>query len=58
VHGKGYDIRSTYASYYVMGGGSIMRLKEILGHEDLQTTMIYATLSPENLHKDKDVVSF
>ena len=50
--------RSTYASYYVMNGGSIMRLKEILGHEDLQTTMIYATLSPVNLHEEKNIVAF
>ncbi len=53
-----HDLRSTYASYYVMGGGSLMVLKEILGHEDIQTTMIYATLSREVLHKDKNIVAF
>jgi site-specific recombinase XerD len=41
-----------------MGGGNHMALKEILGHEDIQTTMIYAALSKEVLHRDKNVVAF
>jgi integrase len=54
-----HDLRSTYASYYMMNGGSIMRLKEILGHEDIKTTIdSYAVLARENLHKDKNIVAF
>jgi len=33
-------------------------VETILGHEDLQTTMIYVTLSPENLNKEKRIVTF
>jgi site-specific recombinase XerC len=52
------ELLSTFASYYVMGSGSLMALKEMLGHENIQTTMIYATLSKEVLHRDKNIVAF
>jgi len=53
-----HDLRSTFASYFMMNGGNILELKEILGHEDLKTVLIYATLSREVLHKHKNVVGF
>jgi site-specific recombinase XerD len=53
-----HDLRSTFASYFMMNGGDILELKEILEHEDLKTVLIYATLSREALHKHKDVVGF
>jgi site-specific recombinase XerD len=53
-----HDLRSTFASYFMMNGEDILELKEILGHEDLKTVLIYATLSKEALHKHKDVVGF
>jgi site-specific recombinase XerD len=53
-----YDLRSTFASYFMMNEGNILELKEILGHEDLKTVLIYATLSREALHKHKNVVGF
>jgi integrase len=53
-----HDLRVTYASYFVMNGGDILTLKDILGHEDLKTIMVYATLSREALHKKKNVVGF
>jgi integrase len=40
-----HDIRHTYASHYVMGGGLIYDLKELLGHADIGTTMRYAHFS-------------
>ena len=48
----------TYASYYVMASSKLADLQEILGHEDPATVRIYATLSPEHLHKNKDLVGF
>ncbi|NRB42436.1 MAG: tyrosine-type recombinase/integrase [Pseudomonadales bacterium] len=46
---KTHVLRLSYASHFVMDGGSIMDLRKILGHENIQMTMIYADLSPEHL---------
>lgn len=43
-------LRHTFASHYVMDGGSLKALQEILGHEDIKTTMIYAHLAPDYLN--------
>ena len=37
-----------------MRGGDIYRLKEVLGHADIQTTMIYAHLRPEALRQEME----
>jgi len=42
-----HDLRHTFASHYMMRGGKIEALQEILGHEDIKTTQRYAHLSPE-----------
>ena len=42
-----HDLRHTFASHYIMRGGSLKALKEILGHEDIKMTMRYAHLSKE-----------
>jgi len=39
------------ASHAILKGVSIYEVKELLGHQDIQTTMIYAHLSPNTLHK-------
>ncbi|MDD0841497.1 phage integrase [Pseudomonas sp. Gutcm_11s] len=44
-------LRHTFASHFVMAGGDIRTLKDILGHSDITTTMIYAHLAPEHLDK-------
>jgi integrase len=48
-----HDLRHTFASHFVMRGGSIKDLQEILGHKSLTMTMRYAHLSQE--HKKKAV---
>ncbi len=58
IKGTFHDLRKTFASYYVMNGGSLARLMEILGHEDYETVQIYETLSPESLHRYKNIVGF
>jgi len=40
-----HDLRHTFASWYMMMGGSIWDLKGILGHSDIATTQKYAHLS-------------
>ncbi|WP_236715529.1 tyrosine-type recombinase/integrase [Pseudomonas sp. BMS12] len=44
-------LRHTFASHFVMAGGDLRTLKDILGHADITTTMIYAHLAPEHLDK-------
>lgn len=41
-------LRHTFASYFIMNGGSILSLKEILGHSDIKMTMKYAHLAPDH----------
>lgn len=42
-------LRHTYASLFMMSGGRLTDLREILGHKQISTTMIYAKLAPEHL---------
>ncbi|EBC0772214.1 site-specific integrase [Salmonella enterica] len=42
-------LRHTFASHFIMNGGNIVVLKELLGHANIQQTMIYAHFAPEFL---------
>ena len=42
------DLRHTFASWLAQKGVAIAVISEILGHADIQTTMIYAHLSPNS----------
>lgn len=42
-----HNLRDTYASWMVQRGVSLKVIQELLGHESIQTTMIYAHLAPE-----------
>lgn len=42
-------LRHTFASHFMMNGGNILVLKEILGHADIKMTMIYAHFAPAHL---------
>ncbi|MCB9073739.1 MAG: site-specific integrase [Bdellovibrionaceae bacterium] len=53
-----HDLRHTYASHFVMNGGSIYDLQKILGHTRGEMTMRYAHLSPDHLVNASNVVSF
>jgi integrase len=47
-----HDTRHHFASWFVMRGGSLQALKEILGHSSLTMTMRYAHLAPEHLRSE------
>jgi len=42
---KFHDLRHTFSSHFVMNGGDLMSLKEILGHSTLKMVERYAHLS-------------
>ena len=44
-----HDLRHTFASHYMMRGGNLYELKDILGHSDIKMTTRYAHLSPHHL---------
>jgi integrase len=47
-----HDLRHTFASRYVMRGGSLPALQQILGHATLTMTMRYSHLSPKHLREE------
>lgn len=46
-----HDLRHTYATKYLLGGGDINTLKEILGHSDISTTGRYLKTPTEYKRK-------
>ena len=52
-----HTIRHTFASHFVMRGGSIYDLKAVMGHSSIETTMRYAHLSPKYLRDQAELVS-
>lgn len=42
-------LRHTFASHFMMNGGNILVLKDVLGHADISMTMVYAHFSPNHL---------
>lgn len=53
-----HDLRHTFASQFVMAGGSIYDLQHILGHSRVEMTQRYAHLSQDHLLKATAVVGF
>ena len=47
-----HDLRHTFASHWVMGGGDLFKLQKILGHKTVQMTMRYAHLQPTAFRAD------
>lgn len=42
-------LRHTFASWFMMNGGNIIALQQIMGHASIKQTMIYAHLAPDFL---------
>ena len=49
-----HDLRHSFASHYMMRGGSLYDLKEILGRSDIKMTARYSHLSPSHLRVGVD----
>jgi integrase len=47
-----HDLRHSFSSWWVMRGGSLQALKEVLGHTDLKMTLRYAHLAPDHLRSE------
>lgn len=47
-----HDLRHTFASHWMMGGGDMFKLQKVLGHKCVQMTMRYAHLAPAAFRED------
>ena len=47
-----YAIRHTFATWYLRNGGGVRQLQEILGHQSIETTMIYVHLAGLDIQAD------
>ncbi len=50
-----HRFRHTFAKKYICGGGSALKLKEILGHSNLEMVTNYVNMFTEDLQKDFDL---
>ena len=55
---KVHTLRHTFASHLVMSGVDLPTVKKLMGHSDIQTTMIYAHLAPDHLAEAVDKLAF
>lgn len=53
-----HDLRHTFAAWAVQRGIPIKTLQELMRHEDITSTMIYAHLAPENLRDAIDLMTY
>jgi site-specific recombinase XerD len=51
-------LRHSFASHFLMKGGSLVALSRLLGHADVKTTQIYAHLAPDYLAEQVDKLKF
>ena len=55
---KLHTLRHTFASHLIMQGVDLPTVKKLMGHSDIQTTMIYAHLAPDHLADAVDKLAF
>lgn len=51
-----HDLRHTFASHWMMGGGDLFRLQKVLGHKSAEMTQRYSHLSPHVFEQDYGVL--
>ena len=47
-----HGLRHTFASNFIEQGGSILALKDMLGHSSLAMSLVYSHLAPSALAQD------
>jgi site-specific recombinase XerD len=52
------SLRHTFASHLVMSGVDLPTVKKLMGHSDIETTMIYSHLADEHVDKAVENLSF
>ena len=52
-----HTLRHTFASWLAQRGANLYEIKELLGHQSITTTQIYAHLQPEKLHATVNRIS-
>lgn len=55
---KLHDLRHTFASWYLMRHGDIGVLRELMGHKNIATTMIYSHLTQGHLDTENNKIQF
>ena len=51
-----HTLRHTFATHLLEGGADIMVVKELLGHEDVQTTELYTHISKKMIFNKYDEI--
>lgn len=57
-HIRFHDLRHTFATHLMTQGVNIKFIQDLLRHKSLQSTMVYATLSPEHLKGVSNSINF
>jgi len=52
-----HALRHTFASQLIMKGVDLPTVQKLMGHSDIQTTMIYSHLAPDHLAEAVDKLS-
>jgi len=55
---KLHTLRHTFASHLVMSGVDLPTVKKLMGHSDIETTMIYSHLADEHVDKAVEKLEF
>lgn len=55
---KIHSLRHTFASHLVMKGVDLPTIKKLMGHSDIETTMIYSHLADEHVDKAVEKLEF
>lgn len=55
---KLHSLRHTFASHLVMNGVDLPTVKKLMGHSDIETTMIYSHLADEHVDKAVEKLNF
>ena len=53
-----HTFRHTFASHLVMSGVDLNTVRELLGHADIATTMIYSHLSQDHINQSIKKLNF